>query len=106
MLQTRYYAQWTDLLQSLHTHIGQVPVHYHDYGQASWFAFVVANLSTPVSLLDLEHAFVVTAAQKAHMSYYGYTAVSCPTCTAHINSWKVSKMEAEIQQMKRLSSFL
>ena len=110
MLQTRYYAQWLDLLKSFHTYIAEVQVHNHNYGQATWFTFVVAELSTrPASLLNLDHAFVVTAAQKAHFNRQGYGnrgPESCSTCVSHLKSWRDIKMEQEIQQMRSLSSFL
>ena len=81
--------------------------HSHLSAQTTWLAFVFADLnSKPASLLDLDNAFAVAATQPIPGDRYGIMASSCSTCTAHIKGWKVTKMEAEIQQMKRLSSFL
>jgi len=87
--------------------MSQITGHAHNLPQVSWFTFVVAELNTrPASLLDLDHAFAVSASQKAHVSRHGYTPEPCSYCISHIKTWRETMMEQGIHRMRNLSSFL
>ncbi|KZP20808.1 hypothetical protein FIBSPDRAFT_789082 [Athelia psychrophila] len=101
---TRYYAQWLDLIGSLHRFLKTIPHHGQDNSGRNhlWFQSVISQLDTPASLLKLDDIF---RAAGTHSSG-GYTAIPCPTCQVNIASWRKNDMEPAIQRMGHLSSFL
>ncbi|KZP04971.1 hypothetical protein FIBSPDRAFT_878006 [Athelia psychrophila] len=90
---TRYYAQWLDLSGRQLDNSGRDHL---------WFQSVMSQLDTPASLMKLDDIF---RAAGTHSSGR-YTATPCPTCQVYIESWRKKDMEAAIQRMGHLSSFL
>lgn len=103
MIQTRYYAQWMDLLAHLVKYIGKVREHAHSAAVQKWFMSVMGQLDRPVSILKLDQ--IIQKATIDNPDTYQRDA-SCSTCTSWIMLWKNTEMNTEIDRMKKLSSFL
>ncbi|KZP22451.1 hypothetical protein FIBSPDRAFT_859520 [Athelia psychrophila] len=103
---TRYYAQWMDLLASLHRSLNDIPhdsfhsatPHNHGVHQTNWFQWVMSQLDRPASLLRIE-SFFGEDVDRTEMSV-------CWDCKVHLQKWKDGEMKDVIASMRKLSEFL
>ena len=122
-LQTRYYAQWLDLLDSFRKHCTrQIQEHAHNAHQLSYLLFFVSGVDKPASLLNWKRIFDDSASARfmnigQTQSYNGRRYVTvivneevapimCPTCQNKIQAWADGEMETTVCQMRKLRSFL
>ncbi|KZP33561.1 hypothetical protein FIBSPDRAFT_310403 [Athelia psychrophila] len=103
---TRYYAQWLDLLASLHIHMANVhgdhDISDHHWGENKWMLWIVTSLDRPAALLKLD-SFFESSVYESH-PLRGMRR--CERCKNFLTTWRDGHMKQEIERMKKLSSFL
>jgi len=103
---TRYYAQWLDLLASLHMHMANIhgdhDILTHAWGQNKWMLWIVTSLDRPAALLKLDSLFE----SSVYESHPPQGMQHCIYCKHHLETWRDGYMNQGVERMKKLSNFL